>query len=530
MQNLVNRRFVMKGTAGALIAVSASSWTKLAFAQSSTLRVAIVDTIASFDPTYSNSGASSAIAAYFFDTLVMRDPRANSIPGLAESWRNLDDNTWEFTLRQGVTFHDGSPFTADDVLATFERVNASTDVNSKIVYTKTIKKISKTDDGKILIETNAPDPTLDASLCKLPIISAKYKDAPASDFSSGKAIIGTGPFKFTDYADSRLTCAANPDYWGAKAAWQTAIVRTIPDSAARLAALLSGDVDLIESPPFEGLPRIESNAGLQVLKDAGGRIATLHMDQFRDSSPFIRDNNGQPLNKNPFKDVRVRRALSMVIDRKAIVDRVMSGYAVEGSQFFESGGFGSAPEIKPGPADVEGAKALLAEAGYPDGFQLTIHAPTDRDINTPDITQAIAQMFTRVNVTTRVETMPYAVFVPKIDNAEFSCSINSWGITTEISVPMNMWLVTHDPKSGLGPKNSGRYSNPEFDRLLKSATTTVDREVRGKLLSDASRLAVKDMAVIFIHHETVVLGAIKSIDYAPRIDQYVLAALVEPKA
>jgi len=516
----------MKGAGGALVAVTAANWAGLSLGQdATTLRVAMAAAPTSLDPVYANQGANNPWSAYLFDPLVWRDAKSVSTPGLAVSWTPTDDTHWEFKLREGVKFSDGSDFSADDVIATINRVRSSDSVSSFQLYAKTIKTMTAPDPLTVVFETTAPDPLFHNSMSRIFVIPKSLETVPVADFDSGKSMVGTGAYIYDSYSPgAAMVMHANRQYWGRQSDWDKVVLSAITDSAARLAALLSGDVDLIESPPYEALERIDSNASTHVVSGVSGRIVLLSMDQYRDVSPYITDNNGQPLTANPLKDKRVRLALAKAIDRKAIVERVMSGYAVAASQFLPTGADGTAPGAEPIALDVDGARKLLADAGYPEGFQLTIHGPTDRDVNTPKIVQAIAQMFTRVGVRTAVQVMPWNVYATGIDTADYSMSINSWGVNTgETSNPMTSMVATFDHDTGFGPRNTGRYSNPDVDKLLKQALQTVDADKRNALLSQASRLVIDDTGVIFLHHEAVVVGAAKAVNYETRVDQYLLA-------
>jgi len=248
------------------------------------------------------------------------------------------------------------------------------------------------------------------------------------------------------------------------------------------------------------------------------------MDQKRDVTPFATDAAGKPLERNPFKDRKVREAIDLAINRQAIVERVMDGAAMIATQYLPPGGFGTSPNIKATAYDPAKAKALLAEAGYPNGFRLTIHGPNDRDTNDARIVQAVAQMLTRIGITAKVEVMPWAVYSNRNNNAEFSFSLGSWGVNTgETSNPIVALNVTYDKDAGTGASNFGRYSNPKVDELVKQAAHTMDDDQRAKLLAEVSEIVFTDRAILPLHHEGLIWAARKNIQYTPRADQYTLA-------
>jgi peptide/nickel transport system substrate-binding protein len=248
------------------------------------------------------------------------------------------------------------------------------------------------------------------------------------------------------------------------------------------------------------------------------------MDQKRDVTPFITNKEGKPLVANPLRDLRVRQALDCAINRQALVERVMEGNAVAASQFLPTGGPGTAPGLEPTRYDPERAKALLAQAGFPQGFRLTMHGPYDRYVNDSRIVQAVAQMLTRVGIETKVEVMPWTVYAGRNVAGEFSVFLASWGVNTgETSNPLSAIVATQDKPAGLGISNDAGYSNPAVDAKLKQALHTMDDTARNALLGEACANAFHDAAILPLHHEVTVWGARKDISYATRADQYTLA-------
>jgi peptide/nickel transport system substrate-binding protein len=529
----LTRRRLIEGALTAVSVTPALGWADLAWAQANqTLRIGMSAPNTTFDPHLQSNAPNNAVATHIFDTVVNNDENSRSAPGLATSWRVLDDNHWEFELRPNVRFSDGTPLTPEDISVSIDRATTIPSTASFRTYTRSIKAITSPEPGKLLVETKTPDPLLPNSLSRVRIISARFKDAPSSDFNAGRAAIGTGPYVFREYVPgSRIVLAANPNSWGPRPPWSDVVIRIVTDPGARLAALLSGDLDLIEQVPYEGIDRVNKDPRFQIVRGVSSRFVYLAMDTSRDVTPFITDMEGKPLPKNPLKDRRVRQALSIAINRQAIVDRVMEGNAIAASQFLPPGAPGTSPDVKPAPYDPNKAKAMLAEAGYPKGFRLTIHGPNDRIVNDSKIVQAAAQMFARIGIETRVEVMPWSVYSNKNNTNEFSVSLNSWGVNTgETSNPMLALVATANPSAGTGASNSGRYSNPELDAKLTEAMKTLDEAKRNKLLSEASEIVFTDQALLPLHHEMLVVAARKGLTYTTRADQYTLAMDVKPVA
>ena len=325
------------------------------------LRVGLKLEPSSIDPHYHNLGPNNSAARHIFDRLVHTNDKQQLGPGLAVSWKPLSDTVWEFKLRQGVKFHDGSPFTADDVLFTFERApNVEASPSSFALYTKG-KTLKKIDDLTIHITTERPYPLMPNDLSTINIISKKHGEgAKTADYNSGKAAIGTGPYKFVEWVPGdRLVLEKNPDYWGKKAAFDHVVIKPINSDPTRVAALLAGDVDMIDLVPTADIAHLKTNPEVVLSQGVSNRVIYLHLDHDRDDSPFVTGTGG----KNPLKDLRVRKAISKAINRPAIVEKVMEGIAIPAGQLLPEGFFGVSPNLKVEAYDPEGAKKLLAEAG-----------------------------------------------------------------------------------------------------------------------------------------------------------------------
>ncbi len=321
----------------------------------------------------------------------------------------------------------------------------------------------------------------------------------------------------------------NDAYWGTKPVWQRVTIRPIPNAASRLAALLAGDVDFIEDVPSTDIKSLKDNPKVTLAQAVSNRVIFLHMDTNRTDTPFAFDKSGKPLPKNPLLDLRVRQAMSKAINRQAIVDRVMEGVAIPASQLLPEGFFGVSPNLKVEPYDPAGAKKLLAEAGYPNGFQITLHGPNNRYINDSKICEAVAQMLSRVGIDTKVETMPQNIFFSRASKYEFSLLLVGWGSSTgEASSPLKSLLATVSKEKGLGPSNRGRYSNPELDKLLEQALSTIDPPKREALLQQATEVGIKDLGIIPLHYEVSTWGMRKGLAFLANSSQYTLAFDIKP--
>ena len=500
-------------------------------AQAEELTIGLASEPTAMDPHFHNLGPNNAMSRHIFDRLILQDANQGLQPGLATEWKPIDDLTWEFKLREGVTYHDGSAFDADDVVCTFTRApDVPNSPSSFATYTKG-KEVVKVDDLTIHIKTAAPYPLMANDVSTLPIISNETGcNASTEDFNKGPAAVGTGPFKFVSYSPGdSIVVERNDDYWGEKPIWSKVTFKPIKSGPARVAALLAGDVDMIEGVPTTDITTLEGNADLQLSQGVSNRVIYLHLDHDRADSPFVKAKDGGAI-ENPLMKLEVRQAISKSINRDAIVDRVMEGVAIKAGQLLPDGFFGVSDKLLPVDYDPDGAKELLAKAGVPDGFKLTIHGPNDRYINDAKIAEAIGQMLTRVGIETEVETMPRSVYFKRASRGgpdgtpEFSFVLVGWGAGSgEASSPLKSLIATHTPDKGWGSSNRGRYSNAKVDDLITKALATVDDETRASLLAEATETAINDVAIIPLHYQVNTWAAKKGLKYEARTDEATLA-------
>ncbi|MGO4158354.1 ABC transporter substrate-binding protein [Cupriavidus sp. YAF13] len=492
-------------------------------AVAASLTIGMSGDITSLDPHYHNVTPNANVAEHMFEALIAKDETMRFKPALALSWKPVDDTTWEIKLRPGVKFHDGSEFTSADVVYSLNRpATVKNSPSPYTIYTKGFKDITAVDKLTVRITTHGPYPLVPNDLSTIYMLSKKVaENASGDDFNSGRAMVGTGPYKFVSFRKGdRIELTRNDSYWGNKPEWDTVSLRILTNDAPRVAALLAGDVQVIENVPTSDIRKLSADPGVSVFKVPTFRMMYLHLDSNRDVTPFVTDKTGKPLARNPLKDARVRAAISHAISRQAIVDRVMEGAAEPTGQLVNSTLFGHVPGLKPDTFDAAGARKLLAEAGYPDGFALTLHAPNNRYVNDEQVAQAIASMLARVGIQTRVEAMPSATFFTRANKLEFSFMLAGWGADTgEAGSSLKSLLATYDPAKGWGASNRGRYSNPALDAKLATALTTIDDRAREKLLQDATEIGIKDDGVIPLYFQINVWAAKKGYKVVPRQDE-----------
>jgi len=498
-----------------------------------TLDIGIGGSVTSVDPHFYNASPNNSLSMHIFDRLVERDARARPYPGLAESWRVVSDTVWEFKLRPGVKWHDGRDFTADDVAFTVQRApNVPGSPGGFGGFLRAIQRVEVVDPLTVRFHTAQAHPLLPTELASVAIISRHAGEgASTEDYNSGKAAIGTGPYRFVAYqAGDRTELARNDAYFRGPEPWARVNYRFIANDGARTAALLAGDVDLIDQVPSTDLAKLKREPKVTLSQIQGLRLIYLAMDHSRRGNlPFVTDNEGKPIAKNPFDDLRVRRALSIAINRQALSERIMEGTASPTGQWLPEGTFGYNPEVTPPRFDPDAAKKLLAEAGYPNGFRLTLHSPNDRYPNDAKTAQAVAQMWSRIGVRTEVEALPWASFSARSNRQEFAIRLTGWGsVTGEASYALVNILGTFDREKRTGASNAGRYSNPDLDALTARAAATIDDGTREKLLQQAVKMAMDDVAIIPLFQLVNIWAVKRGLTYEARMDERTLAMSVRP--
>ena len=495
------------------------------------VKMAVRTDASSIDPHYHVFSPNTAVYRHIFDTLTILDARGQLKPGLAVSWTAVGDDIWEFKLRPRVTFHDGTAFTAEDVAFSLARAPmVPNSPSSYSQYTKAIARTEIVDPLTIRIHTKGPSPLLPGDLGSLAIVSKRAAEGKTtSDFNNGSAAIGTGPYKFVEWQPANfLVLARNDAYWGGAEPWERVTRRPIANDGARVASILSGDVDIIEGVPAIDRARLLATPGLVLHEIDSTRIIYLHMDSARDDSPGIGDAKGDKIARNPLKDIRVRQAISLAINRQGLVDKLLSGQAHPAGQYSPPQVAGASQILKPLPYDPIRSHALMKEAGWGDGFSVVLAGSNDRYPSDAQVTQAVGQMLARIGVRTEVQTMPAAILFSRGTKLEFSMILSGWVGTGDPSSPLVALMATYDAKTGMGPSNRGRWSNAAFDAALSTALRTLDDTTRNGFFARAAEIAVEDMGVIPVYFTINTWASKKAFVYNARMDETSLAMGLRP--
>ncbi|NKC30798.1 ABC transporter substrate-binding protein [Falsiroseomonas selenitidurans] len=537
------KRILLAGAAGLALATGAFQGAP----QAQTLRIATSAEATSADPQHYAAAPNSTLHDHVFETLVEQDARLKTTPSLATAWSRRDDTTWVFDLRQGVRFHNGQDFTSADVVFSLCRI-LNNETELAVSYSSIVRRLARVEaEGphRVVIATRQPEPLLPADIASLRIIPAGLVPArpiafsledkcagagqpwpTLAQFNDGAAAIGTGPFRMRRFDRSGVTeLARNDDYWGEKPHWATVRLQPVTAAGPRLAGLLAGDHDIVEAPSTGDIPRLRSNPAIRLAVAPTTRLIFLQLDQ-REPAPFVNGGTGA----NPLRDPRVRQALSLAIDRKAIAERVMDGLALPATQFLPEGMFGTIPGLPVLPYDPARARTLLAEAGHAQGFSLVLHATNNRYVNDARVIQAIAQYLNRIGVRAEVDAMPSNVYFGRRARREFSVPMGGWAANAEETLLFfRTWMTSTDRARGLGGSNYAGWSNAAFDAAAVTAVTTMDDAERGRLLREASRIGLEQGPVVPIHFESAVWAFRRGLAYAGRMDQRTLAQEVRPE-
>jgi peptide/nickel transport system substrate-binding protein len=488
----------IRASAVAALAVSFGLAASPALAQR-TLNIATIVPPSALDPHYHNTSNNNQALRQIFDSLVHFDNEGKLHPGLAESWRAIDELNWEIKLRPGVRFHDGTPFEADDVAFSIARApNVPNSPAAFTPYVRGIAAVEVVDPVTLRIRTKAPNPMMDWDLVFVLMLSRKIHgpEPSTADFNSGRLAIGTGPYRHVSFApNERHEIARNPEYWGETQPWDRVVTRYIPNGGARVATLLSGEVDLVDGVPYQDMPRLSTDPNIAVFGSDSITSVYMFPDSMREQTPHVTDRSGQPLPRNPLADPRVRQAMSLAINRPAIVERLYQGQGRAADQFASPPALHRVPGLPPLPYDLARGRQLLAEAGYPDGFRMTIHGPNGFFSGDDNLLQAVAQGFTRIGIETQVQTLPPAPLFTRATNREFSLFMSYLSSDTAINY-MRQVVMTRDPARGTGPFNRQHYSNPAVNGPAAEALRTMDEPRRAALTIEANRALLEDMGVI----------------------------------
>lgn len=495
-------------------------------ASAQTVRIGNQGDALSMDPHSLNESLQLTVTGNVYEPLVARDRNLKLVPGLATSWKQTSPTVWRFELRKGVEFHDGTPFTADDVLFTFARAaGEGSDMKS---YVNDVKEVRKVNSHTVDVETKGPFPILPDVLSLLYIMSKKWcEDNQATrpvdrrkgiENAASFRANGTGPFRLRERQPNvKTTFQRNGNYWG-KIEGNVVNVEYTPigNDATRVAALLSGQVDVIEPVPLQDVARINASGKSKVMQGPELRTIFLGMDQKRDELLY-----SNVKGKNPFKDKRVRQAFYQAIDIQGIQRTVMRGASAPTALMVGPGINGFDPAMNTRlPFDAEASKKLLAEAGYPNGFEVTLNCPNDRYVNDGNICQAVAANLARVGVKINLQAETKGTYFPKILRRDTSFYMLGWTPGTYDSHNALNALMRCVDDSGSGQFNLGSYCNPKVDELTKQIQSETDKAKRDAMIREAFKIHSDDVGHLPLHQQALAWGVANNVSLAQLADNF----------
>lgn len=504
-------------------------------AQAKTFKWAFQGDAQSLDPHTLNETFTLGFLSNVYEGLVRRGPDLQILPSLAESWELLDPNHWRFTLRKGVKFHNGNDFNADDVIFTFDRVRMDgSDIKTKVAADT---KVVKVDDYTVDIITSKPNPIVYYEWDNVLIMDKEWSEennatAPtdvtkdANNYAAFNAN-GTGPFKIVEReTDVRTVFKPNADWWDeAKHNVTEGIFTPISSDATRVAALLSGEIDMMYPVPVQDIKRIESNGGTATMTGPELRTIFLGMDQSRDELLYSNIKG-----KNPFKDKRVREAFYKAIDVDTIRKKIMRNLSTPSAIMVSPFLFSKSAKYERIGYDPESAKALLADAGYPDGFQLSMDCPNNRYVNDEAICQAVVAMLAKVGVKVDLLAQPKALYFKKVLDFDTSFYMLGWtpGSFDSWNVMYNL-LACRDEKATRAKFNLGGYCNPGVDKLTDEVLVETDPATRDSKIEAAYDMVAEDVGYIPLHQQGLAWAKKDSVDLVQRADNQFMLHFVNVK-
>jgi peptide/nickel transport system substrate-binding protein len=475
--------------------------------QATTLRWAAQNDILTFDPHSQNHTTTITLVMHVYESLTRYGKKYDIEPSLATDWKQISPTQWRFNLRKNVKFHDGTPFTADDVVFSYGRIKQPQ--GTMQIYVDGVKEVRKIDDHTVDFILAGPDPVLLRKLTDFRIMSKVWseknraqnvQDAKAKEESyASRNANGTGAYILKGWEpDKRLVLAANPNWWDKREGNVTDVIYTpIKADATRVSALLAGDVDLVTDLPTQDVARLKQNDSLKVIEGHEVRTIFIGLDQHNNELQYS-DVKG----KNPFKDVRVRRALNMAVDREAIKRVTMRGLSIPAALMIAPGVHGYSEELdKVAAADPGGARKLLAEAGYPNGFEFTLDCPNNRYVNDEEICQALVGMWAKAGVRAKLNAIPFSTHIPKILKNDTSAYMLGWGVATFDGLYTLQSLVRTKTTGADGSFNCGRVSDPKLDQLIDAMKTETDVKKRDALLRQALVMTRDEAYYVPLHHQ-----------------------------
>jgi peptide/nickel transport system substrate-binding protein len=492
-----------------LLIIGVCGYLALCEARAATVAIGLASEMRTTDPHRALTQADATIAAHAFEPLVTLDSDSKPLPALATSWVQENDTTWRFILRHGVQFHNGMELTAEDVALSLQRAMK---LRPELAIGGNPEWLTATvvDRFTVQLKTAAAYPLLLNDLSLIRIASAKSIDANERANVTDRPLAGTGPYRIAAHDGNRVELLQHRSYWKSPATWDSVLLFSLPDNRERVEALLAARVHAIERIPPEMIERLRSDERASVYQAVSGRLMFLQVGTHRFNAPELTYSDQPSPAPNPLLDRRVRRAISEAIDRRALITSVLRGLGEPAGQLVPAGYLGYVPELHADQRNIDDARALLAESGFPNGFAVTLHGPRDVYPADAEVLAAIARMIRDAGIRADHMSEPGATFAGRAARQQYSAYLRGFTVPTrDASVPLRSLLATRDARTGAGSLNWSGYSNGTLDGLIQRAMSHSSYEARQLLLQEATVLAMKDVALIplYFAYDTWATGA-----------------------
>lgn len=462
--------------------------------------IGVANDYLSIDPHLIRASPPIQLAHHMYDTLFFLNEKGRYRTRILADYKIKNKTTWILTLKDNIYFHDGSPLTTDDIIYSFDRINNIPD-SEYTDLTKRIKSYKKIGALTLEIITHSPHPTLTRDLSLLFILKQRSGFIAGEEFIKNKGFIGTGPYQFVQLNDDKSIILKASDHYHGTPVYQKKIKYVvIENTEERLKAFKEGKLHLIDNLTSTEVEKLNTLTEADFLKIPTSRLLYLHFDTYRESSPWVTDYKGNVLPKNPFRDLKVRQAISHAINREAIISEILNGAGVASGQFVLPKIHGYDPSLQPDQYDLKRAQKLMSDAGYAEGFQMTLHGPKHRYLKDVEVMNRIVEMLKAINIHVKLDIKPMKQYLKTIQALATCCYLT--GVSTGGDLKGMVSMIVRSPNKTLGKFNYGRYSNDQVNTLVDKGVLDFNEVRRLSTFRQAAEIAIQELAITPLYFQT----------------------------